>query len=526
VIALVRRLASAKTFKTIIKACSFASSVELSGKKLSADAVSLLAKKRGAPLATLKISKVKAVEATLLDVIAASPQLKTLHADINVSDEWAYQAGERASAARGGGRSLLCDLSVGASWSVRIPVEPFQRRISHSCQWAAGMSVFSFGRLGSAFPELAKLHVCCISDMYRAAAGLPAFAPMPRLRQAHLKSLAPYFGAAGVSSLQSAIVQLFFRRLTEAAPALTDLRIVRGHDNLPSAAVQAGAQRASLPSLGIGLAGIGTLAHLTSLSLSQLAFTQADVVACDLPALRSLHVDMCGPGAFAAAAALVGVAPQLRVLRVSAAHPMAGAALLVDETSLAVMPPSSSLQTVGISASHAIVAASLRALGLAAPGLLSLKVAIISGSPPAPSKAASTPWSAKAASAAAPAAQPLFDAARPWPELRELSIGQASSALLAPLRAPKLASLELQGVVRPDGTFSATLGHSATAIEARAAMAAYDGVRRTSPHLPALREAAAPPAPPAAAAAAGPADEEEEEEGRRGGGAGAMDDSD
>jgi hypothetical protein len=432
----------AKAFKAVLKHLSHARRVTLSGKKLSPDAVALLAKPgRGAPLERLSVGKCSniAIAATLLDVLRASPALRELACDISLDAAWLDAAAARTAAARDGGASLLTCLSVGTRFG----------------GMDAGLHVGAMARMGPTFPELHSLSVQALKGVDLAAAmggygyaphglgaGAPAWAPMPALRELRIESVGSWYSTKLTRSAQ---LQDLLGRIAAAAPRLTLLHVSRGMEYLSHTEIKSGRQFTPLPAVGAGMSGIASLAALEELKLSYVAVSAADVAGADLPSLARLELRVCGAHAAAAAAALVKAAPKLTTL------------------AIASMPRTDYDGTPGpgVSGLATLQSASLRELSLLAgfgDGMLDR-----SRSARDSAEALAAQLLSLAARKALPALRalsmsvqymermpPAFDAAHPWPELRALSLlsmaPECVPAHLAALRAPKLEALSLPGI--------------------------------------------------------------------------------
>ena len=294
----------AKTLKAVLKTLSSATSVSLRGKKLSKDTVCTLAKPRDAPLTALKLGRLKDSEAAVLEILAVSPSLTELDFGGILSDTWMDAAGARAAAARGGGVPLLTTLTVGAN-----------------CYNAtfSGLTAEAFTRLGTAFPELARLQTDSVHGLDHAyvgnggfapAAPLRAWAPMPALRELRVGK----FSKLVIESQ----MQDFLVSLTQAAPNLRVLKLNRGFEAPSQREIDVGAPYVGRPMLGgPDLSGIGMLQQLEHLDLDRVGLNSEDATVLDLPKLKSMSMSYCSPHDDAAtAAAIAAAAPRLQSLRI------------------------------------------------------------------------------------------------------------------------------------------------------------------------------------------------------------------
>jgi hypothetical protein len=464
----------AKAFKAVLKHLTHARRVTLSGKKLSPDAVALLAKPgRGAPLEHLSVGKCSnnAIATTLLDVLRASPALRELACDISLDAAWLDAAAGRTAAARDGGASLLTTLSVGTRFG----------------GMDAGLHVGALARMGPTFPELSSLSIQALKGVelsgplgygyapHGLGAGAPAWAPMPALREQRIESVGAWYSAKLTRSAQ---LQDLLGRIAAAAPRLTLLHVSRGMEYLSHTELKAGRTFTPLPSVGAGMCGIASMAALQELKLSYVAITAADVAAADLPCLERLELRVCGAHAAAAAAALVKAAPKLQALTVAS------------------MPRTENDGTPGpgLAGLATLESASLRELSLLAgfgDGMLDRSRSVRDSG-----EALSAQLLSLASRKALPQLRalsvsvnhmermpPAFDAAHPWPHLASLSLlsmaPECVPSNLAALRAPKLTMLSLPGIAAGIA-FSSRMPSSVVA-------AAYQKLRSDG-HAPLLKE--------------------------------------
>ena len=477
----------AKSFKTVLKALTSATDVTLSGKKLSKDAVSFLAKPRAAPLRSLKLSKVGDGEAAVLDILGASPQLETLAIDCAVTEQWVGAAGARAAAARGGGVPLLSKLAVG-EWLGG---------------WQSGVHASAFGRLGVAFPELAELTFEALIPQPSSALG--TWAPMPALRSLTINGVGSAFGSRAITD---AFLQDFMKRLAAAAPGLRSLNFGRGSEYISHNEIKAGRKFAALPKIcGPDMSGIGALQQLKELEFQSVHLEASDALGAHLPNLRRLVLRNCGPHAAAAVAAIAGNAPRLSSVLLAGlvrtdldgtSGPGATGLANLASASLTELQIDTSFsrdymyeRSMFVKEKAADIATELRGLAQrqALPALRALVVDLHLGTP-CPS---------------------LFVATAPWPVLERVELKgmteDSAAAMLASLRAPALRFITMPGVVA-NYALTAPAG-SSFPVATVAVCDAYEKLRADGhcPLLPKLlrREAGRPPPPPTE----GEAEEEE-----------------
>ena len=322
-----------------------------------------------------------------------------------MNEQWVHAAGERASSARNGGRSLLHTLLVGShyGWS-----------------WRPSLSVRAFSRLSAAFPELTKLTLDAVAGFSSIGMPGPAWLPMPQLRELRVNALGTFLTCHYVNTAQ---LTDFLAHIAAAAPDLRILHLKRGQQHISGADAARGMTAAPLPRVGAAISGVGTLQRLEELHLDTVEMLHGEMAGCDLPLLRVLKLSECGPQAAAAAVVLAAAAPQLQELSISMGFQRHGISMAHGATGAGSKPSadvesdlsglrSTSLSTLTLSPVPApCVSASL--LGIArsggCPSLSSIKCIN--------------------------AAYPCFDTAAPFPRLASLDLGNAdNAALLANLR--------------------------------------------------------------------------------------------
>ena len=415
--------------KHVLKACTAVTKLDLDGSRLSSDCIALLARGHTAlthlTLRKSTASGAKSSASAVLEILAACPNLTHLACCEDITSEYLFLMGQRASSARSQGRPLLSSLSLVDSYSSSLSLSPQ-----------------ALARLGATFPELEVVNAALRCHQEPAIPDAGSWALLPRLRELSLaRILQP-------RALQTSDrLQALLRGIAAAASGLRLLSIDRGFDLVDHKAIRAGQDKyRPLPSIGPVLGGIGGLQQLEQLKLRQVSVSPSDALACDLPSLRSLSLMQCGPESAAAAAALASAAPLLTSLVLASwelQHENIGSASLMGGTvltsSLNGLPLCPHLTSLDISRmTWQAAQESMHSIGrrAAAPALRSLKLAGLVG-PPAP----------------------LFELARPWPELWQLSLAVTSASVagaeasLAALSAPQLSSLLLPPLVHAGGEY-------------------------------------------------------------------------
>jgi hypothetical protein len=406
----------ARAYDALLAACGRATRVTLSGKRLTAQALALLAKPRGAPLQALTLGHLErgvwAENSALADVLAASPALTHLTCEQFLDDVWA-----RALTPPAAGAPALRELH------------------------ARMLSVHTLARLGAGAPRLASLTVGVLTATDMDDSASLAWAHLPCLRALRVLTTLYLPVACQQSSLS---LQPLLACVATAAPGLRALHFSFAKQYVSAEELEQGEQYAPLQPVGAGGGGIFALRELEELTLENVHVCAADAEGACLPSLRRLALRNCGAHAAAAAAALAAAAPALTALALGAVPPVElgsgapgpGVGGLSSLSHAALR--SLSLVFFGdapgdggdaLAAAAAACAAEVRALGArgALPALRSLELV----------GDATRAWLPL---------PPCFEAAHAWPALRALSLQFVTSrdtmrACLAGLRAPLLTSL-------------------------------------------------------------------------------------
>ena len=373
-----------------------------------------------------------------------------------MNEQWVHAAGERASSARNGGRSLLHTLLVGShyGWS-----------------WRPSLSVRAFSRLSAAFPELTKLTLDAVAGFSSIGMPGPAWLPMPQLRELRVNALGTFLTCHYVNTAQ---LTDFLAHIAAAAPDLRILHLKRGKQHISGADAARGVTAAPLPRVGAAISGVGTLRRLEELHLDTVEMLPGEMAGCDLPLLRVLKLSECGPQAAAAAVVLSAAAPQLQELSISMGFQRHGISMAHGATGAGSKPSadvesdlsglrSTSLSTLTLSPVPApCVSASL--LGIArsggCPSLSSIKCIN--------------------------AAYPCFDTAAPFP--RQPRPRQRRQCRAPRQPAPMLSSLKMP-LIGAGGVVNAAKQPSPALADA------YNALRSHCPKLPPLRIEQLAPAP-------------------------------
>lgn len=440
----------ARVAKALLPRLRHAATVTLccrnAAKPLPVDALRALTKTRGVLLQALHVGDTPTAPALLLDVLAKNAPLRSLSAALELTAEWVDSAARRRLEDGAFGAALR-HLGVNA-WCEGAPDMPAADLRGH------GASPEALARLGTAFPALETLHVGGLSRGFRAGtsrqgydpwpmnAPLPEapWAPLPALRALRIDELGVFRGPKLVST---AFLSSFAAHVAAAAPALQSLHLCRGTERPYRDNAWSRATTAPPAIAGPSLSGLAMLSRLQELHLSGVVLDADACDGADLPALQRLTLIGCGPRTLAAAVALAQAAPALRCLAVhdfgdfnlASASPLAAfASATLRELSL------------GCSASR-VLAQELRSLAArrALPALHSLSLPGMQLDPP----------HGKPEELASP-----FDAAHPWPMLRQLSLDAGQSraaslqAALGPLRAPCLEWLSLPPFIKRGAAIS------------------------------------------------------------------------
>lgn len=465
-----------KVMETLLTTLTHVTDASLHGRYLTPNLLALLAQPRDAQLKRLALGSSNTpheAHAALLEVLSASPALKSLSLDTVMNADWLAATAAAASAACGGEPPPLRELLVdkGEGWG------------GYEC----GLHARAMAHLGALFPRLDTLAVASLRVM--GDPGAAVWAPLAALRTLRVRNLGDSpFEPRTTSSAQ--LLQLL-RSLASAAPQLVTLELSRGEEGRDLHGEHAAVAQL-VPSVGAGAGGVFALRQLRVLKLSYVHISAADADGADLPALRELCLLHCGAHAAAAAVALAAAAPALEYISLvgviaveqdGSAGPGVGALAALAHGALRslwlfVTTPNFPRTARGTAAKAAAEAKAAKSLAREIKGLAARKALP----------------SLRVLTFSAGHDQPMpqcFAAAHPWPLLQSLSMWSAApdsvATCLAGLRAPALAKLTLPGIEAGVAKAKTRLGYPRP--PTKGVMAAYEALRTSgaAPMLPPLR---------------------------------------